>query len=97
VARQYNGTAGRVENSQVGVFLAYGSRKGHALIDRRLYLPESWAADPERCRVAKVPEDVPFQTKPEIARGMIARALDAGVPCGWVLATWCTGPTGGRE
>jgi SRSO17 transposase len=85
VARQYSGTAGRVENSQVGVFLAYGSRKGYALIDRRLYLPQTWAEDLERRRTAKIPEDVPFLTKPEIARAMIARALDAGVPCEWVL------------
>jgi SRSO17 transposase len=85
VARQYTGTAGRVENAQVGVFLAYGSRRGHALVDRRLYLPERWAADAGRRRAAKVPEDVPFRTKPEIAREMIAGALDAGVPCGWVL------------
>jgi len=85
VARQYTGTAGRVENAQVGVFLAYGSSKGQALIDRRLYLPERWAADAERLRAAKVPGDVGFRTKPEIARAMVARALDAGVPCGWVL------------
>jgi SRSO17 transposase len=85
VARQYCGTVGKVENCQVGVFLAYGSRKGHALIDRRLYLPEAWAGDPERRRAAKVPEDVPFLTKPAIAREMLARALDASVPCGWVL------------
>ena len=85
VARQYSGTAGKVENCQVGVFLAYGSRKGHALIDRRLYLPEGWAGDVARRRVAKVPDHVPFRTKPDIARGMIARALDAGVPCEWVL------------
>src|SRR3954447_18240085 len=85
VARQYCGTLGKVENCQVGVFLAYGSRRGHALIDRRLYLPEAWAGDAGRRRAAKVPEDVPFLTKPAIARAMIARALDAGVPCGWVL------------
>jgi SRSO17 transposase len=85
VARQYCGTLGKVENCQVGVFLAYGSRRGHALIDRRLYLPEAWAGDAERRRAAKVPEDVPFLTKPAIAREMIARALDAGVPCEWVL------------
>jgi SRSO17 transposase len=85
VARQYSGAAGRIENSQVGVFLAYGSRKGHALVDRRLYLPEAWAADAERRRAAKVPEDVPFRTKPAIAREMVARALGAGAPCGWVL------------
>jgi SRSO17 transposase len=85
VARQYCGTLGKVENCQVGVFLAYGSRKGHALIDRRLYLPEAWAGDAERRRAAKIPDEVPFLTKPEIAREMIARALDAGVPCDWVL------------
>src|SRR3954464_3563215 len=85
VARQYCGTLGKVENCQVGVFLAYGSRGGHALIDRRLYLPEAWAGDAERRRAAEVPEDVPLLTKPAIARAMIARALDAGVPCDWVL------------
>src|SRR3954454_8018937 len=85
VARQYCGTLGKVENCQVGVFLAYGSRRGHALIDRRLYLPEAWAGDAERRRAAKVPDEVPFLTKPAIARAMLARALDAGVPCGWVL------------
>jgi SRSO17 transposase len=85
VARQYSGAAGRIENGQVGVFLAYGSRNGHALIDRRLYLPETWAGDAERRRAAKIPDDVPFLTKPAIAREMIARALDAGVPCDWVL------------
>src|SRR5919205_1975719 len=85
VARQYCGTLGKVENGRVGVFRPYGSRKGHALIDRRLYLPQAWAGDAERRRAAEVPEDVPFRTKPEIARAMIARALDAGVPCDWVL------------
>src|ERR687885_2880152 len=85
VARQSYGTLGKVENCQVGVFLAYGSRRGHALIDRRLYLPEAWAGDAERRRAAEVPEGIPFRTKPEIAREMIARALDAGVPCAWVL------------
>jgi SRSO17 transposase len=94
VARQYSGTAGKVENSQVGVFLAYGSRKGHALIDRRLYLPEAWAGDAERRRAAKIPDDVPFRTKPEMAREMIARALDAGVPCGWVLGDEVYGADG---
>src|SRR4051812_9701279 len=85
VARQYCGAVGKVENCRVGVFLAYGSRRGHALIDRRLYLPEAWAGDAERRRAAKVPEGIPFLTKPEIAREMLARALDAGVPCAWVL------------
>src|SRR3954471_19610871 len=85
VARQYCGAVGKVENCQVGVFLAYDSRRGHALIDRRLHLPEAWAGDAERRRAAKVPEGIPFLTEPEIAREMIARALDAGVPCAWVL------------
>src|SRR5689334_13976057 len=85
VARQYCGTLGKVENCQVGVFLAYGSRRGHALIDRRLHPPEAWAGDAGRRRAAKVPEGVPFLTKPAIARATIARALDAGVPGGWVL------------
>src|SRR3954469_4091809 len=85
VGRQERGTAGRVENCQVGVFLAYGSREGHALIDRRLYLPEAWAGDAERRRAAKIPDGVPFLTKPAIAREMVARALDVGVPCAWVL------------
>lgn len=86
VARQYSGTAGRIENCQVGVFLAYASRHGQALIDRRLYLPEAWTADRDRCAGARVPADVEFATKPAIARDLIAAALDAGVPCAWVLA-----------
>src|ERR1043165_9723460 len=85
VARQYSGTAGRIENCQVGVFLAYASRFGQALIDRRLYLPEAWAADKQRRAKAHVPTDIEFATKPTIAREMIARALDAGVPCAFVL------------
>ncbi len=86
VARQYSGTAGRIENSQIGVFLGYASRHGQALIDRRLYLPQSWTEDRARCAAAKVPEAVAFATKPAIARELIAAALDAGVPCAWVLA-----------
>jgi SRSO17 transposase len=85
VARQYSGTAGRIENCQVGVFLAYASRFGQALIDRRLYLPESWASDRERRAKTYVPENIEFATKPTIAREMIAKALDAGVPCAFVL------------
>jgi SRSO17 transposase len=85
VARQYSGTAGRIENCQVGVFLSYASRWGHALIDRRLYLPESWAGDEARRAKAAVPEDVTFKTKPEIARDLIAASLDAGIPCAFVL------------
>lgn len=86
VARQYSGTAGRIENCQVGVFLAYASRFGQALIDRRLYLPEAWAKDAARRAKAKVPEDRVFATKIEMAREMIVAALDAGAPCRWVLA-----------
>lgn len=86
VARQYSGTAGRIESCQIGVFLSYASRFGHALIDRQLYLPENWASDPERRAKAQVPEDFAFTTKPTMAREMVARTLDAGVPCAWVLA-----------
>jgi SRSO17 transposase len=86
VGRQYSGTAGRIENCQVGVFLGYASRYGHTLIDRRLYLPKTWAEDSERRRKANVPEDVVFATKPVMAREMIAAALDAGISCAWVLA-----------
>src|SRR5918911_4523241 len=85
VARQYSGTAGRIENVQIGVFLAYASGKGHALIDRELYLPEEWAEDPIRRKAASIPQDVMFATKPELARRMIARAIAARVPVAWVL------------
>jgi SRSO17 transposase len=80
VQRQYSGTAGRTENCQVGVFLAYASRFGHALIDRELYLPQSWTDDPQRCRAAGIPDDVEFTTRPRQAQAMIARAVAAGVP-----------------
>jgi SRSO17 transposase len=86
VARQYSGAAGRIENSQVGVFLAYASRHGQALIDRRLYLPEVWANDAERRAKAHVPEDIAFATKIAMARELIASALDAGARCRFVLA-----------
>jgi SRSO17 transposase len=86
VARQYTGTAGRVENAQVGVFLAYASPKGHALIDRELYLPrKEWCEDAARRAAAAIPEEVTFATKPALARRMIGRALDAGLRCAWVL------------
>ncbi len=84
VQRQYSGTAGRVENCQVGVFLAYASAKGRTLLDRELYLPQVWSEDRERRREAGVPEDVEFQTKPQLARRMLERALESGVPFGWV-------------
>ena len=86
VARQYSGTAGRIENCQVGVFASYASRWGHALIDRQLYLPKGWANDPDRRAKAQVPEDVAFATKPAMACAMDARLLDEGAPCAFVLA-----------
>ena len=86
VQRQYSGTAGRVENCQIGTFLAYASDRGHALIDRELYLPESWTADRERCRAAGIPDEVEFATKPRQGLAMLDRAIDAGVPFGWVTA-----------
>lgn len=84
VQRQYTGTAGKIENCQIGVFLAYVTRRGRALIDRALYLPESWTGDPERLRRAKVPESVRFETKPAQGRAMLAHALSRGVPASWV-------------
>ena len=84
VQRQYSGTAGRVENCQVAVFLSYASPAGHALIDRELYLPRSWTADPARCAAAGIPAGTAFATKPALARRMLGRALDAGVPAAWV-------------
>jgi SRSO17 transposase len=85
VARQYSGTAGRVENCQIGVFLAYASGKGHALIDREFYLPKGWTEDAARRKAAGIAEEVTFATKPELARGMIARAIEAALPFAWVL------------
>jgi SRSO17 transposase len=85
VARHYSGTAGRVENVQVGVFLGYANSKGHALIDRELYLPKEWYDDAALRNEAAVPEAVTFATKPALARRMIGRALDAGLSCACVL------------
>jgi SRSO17 transposase len=85
VARMYTGTAGRVENCQVGVFLAYAAPDGsRALIDRELYLPQKWAQDRDRCRAAGIGDEVAFATKPQLARQMIGRAVHAGVPFSWV-------------
>ncbi|WP_458794031.1 IS701 family transposase, partial [Nocardia cyriacigeorgica] len=84
VQRQYSGTAGRIENCQVAVYMTYTSSKGHALIDRALYLPRSWAEDHDRRTDAGVPEDVEFATKPALATEMITRTLDAGTPAAWV-------------
>jgi len=84
VQRQYTGTAGRIENSQVGVFLGYASRHGHALLDRALYLPKQWAEDADRRGGARVPEAVAFTTKPKLGLLMLERARVAGVPFSWV-------------
>jgi SRSO17 transposase len=86
VKRQYSGTAGRIENCQIGVFLAYASRHGHALIDRALYLPETWVFDAARRAEAGVPESVSFTTKPKLGQAMLKRAFEAGVPCSWVVS-----------
>jgi SRSO17 transposase len=86
VQRQYSGTAGRVENCQLGVFLAYASPRGRALIDAELYLPRSWTQDRARCAQAGVPAQVGFATKPALAQGMLGRALEAGAPARWVTA-----------
>ncbi len=86
VGRQYTGSAGKITNCQIGVFAAYVSDKGHAFIDRRLYLPQDWTKNPARLRAAHVPEEVGFTTKPRLALDMIERAINAGVPFGWVAA-----------
>lgn len=86
VQRQYSGTAGRVENCQIGVFLAYATQHGHTLIDRALYLPQSWTEDRERCEQAGIPENIGFETKPAQALAMLQRALGADVPVRWVTA-----------
>ena len=83
VQRQYTGTAGRIENAQVAVYLAYAGARGHAMIDRELYLPRSWTTDPDRLDEAGVPEEIEFLTKPALATGMVLRALNAGVAARW--------------
>ncbi|WP_156959597.1 IS701 family transposase [Nocardia sp. BMG51109] len=94
VQRQYSGTAGRIENCQLGVFCAYTGSRGRTLIDRELYLPKSWTEDRQRCREASVPEGVVFATKATLAKNMLARALDAGVPARWVTADEAYGGDG---
>src|SRR6476660_5516109 len=84
VARQYTGSAGKITNCQIGVFAAYVSDRGHAFIDRSLYLPQSWAEDPARRAAAHVPQQNAFATKPQLARAMVERAIAAGVPFAWV-------------
>jgi SRSO17 transposase len=85
VARQYTGSAGKITNCQIGVFAAYVSSRGHAFIDRALYLPKAWADDPARRAAAQVPQQIAFATKPHLARVMVERALAAGVPFAWVV------------
>ena len=84
VQRQYTGTAGRIENSQVAVYLAYAAPTGHALIDRALYLPQTWTERPDRCADAGIPPGTEFATKPALATAMITAALDGGTPASWV-------------
>ena len=86
VQRQYSGTAGRIENCQIGVFLAYHAPRGRTFLDRALYLPRSWSEDPERCQAAGVPDTVRFATKLTLARQMLERALEEGVPARWVTS-----------
>lgn len=86
VGRQYTGSAGKITNCQIGVFAAYVSSKGHAFIDRTLYLPKAWTVDPTRRAAAHVPEDIIFATKPQMARAMIERAIAADVFFAWVTA-----------
>ena len=84
VKRQYSGTAGRIENCQIGVFVTYASPKGYTTLDRELYIPQEWVADKERCKAAGIPEELEFRTKPAMALKMIERADAAGVPYKWV-------------
>jgi SRSO17 transposase len=86
VKRQYSGTAGRIENSQEGVFPRYGVEQGATLIDRELYTPQEWAEDGERRSATVIPESLEFATKPELARGMIQRAVDSDATAAWVTA-----------
>src|SRR5262249_6011500 len=94
VQRQYSGTAGRIENCQIGVFLAFAGRRGRAFLDRELYLPREWAEDPDRREEAGVPKEVRFATKPALAQRMIERALDAGVRAAWVTGDEVYGSDG---
>jgi SRSO17 transposase len=95
VARRYSGTAGRIENCQIGVFLAYAAAKGRAFLDRALYLPQAWADDPDRRREAGVPAELTFATKGKLAQAMLERASAAGVPAAWVAGDEPYGNDGG--
>jgi SRSO17 transposase len=94
VQRQYTGTAGRIENAQVAVYLGYAAPRGHALIDRELYLPKSWTDDRDRCAAAGIPATVTFATKPQLAERMIERAAGAAVPFAWVAGDEVYGDNG---
>src|ERR1700733_4706930 len=94
VQRQYTGTAGKITNCQLGVFLAYAGPRGRALVDRELYLPRSWTGDQERLAAAGVPEQTAFRTKPQLLELMIERAVAAGIPFGWVTADEAYGDNG---
>jgi SRSO17 transposase len=91
VARQYSGTAGRIENCQIGVFLTYASPQGHVLLDRALYVPKEWTNDQTRCERAGIPEERACATKPQLAQQMLKRAFDAGVPAAWVAGDRVSG------
>lgn len=86
VGRQYTGTSGKIDNCQIGVFAAYATSSGRALVDRELYLPKAWTSDRERCRAAKIPDERGFATKGELAREIVRRCLAAGLPAAWVTA-----------
>ncbi|MFI6476273.1 IS701 family transposase [Streptomyces sp. NPDC050516] len=86
VSRQYTGTSGKIDNCQIGVFAAYATARGRALVDRELYLPKSWTTDRERCRAAKIPDARGFATKGELAKAMVRRCLAADLPAAWVTA-----------
>jgi SRSO17 transposase len=94
VARQYSGTAGRIENCQIGVFLAYASPRGHAFLDRALYLPKAWILDPPRREAAGIPPATPFATKGDLAQDLLARAFAAAVPAAWVTGDEIDGRDG---
>ncbi|WP_326756721.1 IS701 family transposase [Streptomyces hirsutus] len=86
VGRQYTGTSGKIDNCQIGVFAAYATRSGRALVDRKLYLPKAWTSDRERCRAAKIPDNREFAAKGDLAKTMIQRALASPLPIAWVTA-----------
>ena len=94
VGRQYTGTSGKIDNCQIGVFAAYATSCGRALVDRELYLPKAWTSDRERCRAAKIPDERQFATKGELAKAMVTRSLAAGLPTRWVTADEAYGQEG---